>query len=167
MSNLDDFRADVRAAFGKMDGHLEAVDARLESVDRRLEAVDRRLEAIDARFDAVDAQFQAVDGRFQAVDDRFAEVVRGIAADGERTRQYVAEESARTRRHFDIRVEQILAERNLVLDQSSAVERRPIQLTATNAAAHTGFERQLDDHESRLRRLEEAAESDAKADSES
>ena len=59
------------------------------------------------RFKGVDERFKEVDERFNQVDNQFVELRQQIAAEGEKTR-----------RHFDIAIEQIKAERNLALHPS-------------------------------------------------
>jgi len=83
-------------------------------------------------FEQVDQRFQQVDQRFEQVDQRFEQVQRQFA---ELSAQ-IATEAQNTRRHFDMAVEQMKAERNVVLDQSLAARER------------------LDDHERRITRLE-------------
>lgn len=84
--------------------------------------MDRQFEGVTRQFEGVARQFQGVARQFEAVDSRFDEVLA-----------FIASESEKTRRHFDIAVDQIKSERNLV---------------AT-----------LDDHEVRLSRLERTEES--------
>ncbi len=110
--------------------------------------MDRQFEGVARQFESVARQFEAVDRRFEAVDRRFEEVLALIAS-----------ESEKTRRHFDIVVEQVKSERNLALDKTIAADERTGRLTAANAADHVGFQASLDDHEVRLSRLERKEES--------
>lgn len=80
---------------------------------------------VDQRFEQVDQRFEQVDQRFEQVQRQFAELSAQIAT-----------EAQNTRRHFDMAVEQMKAERNVVLDQSLAARER------------------LDDHERRITKLE-------------
>ena len=89
------------------------------------ELVDQRFQQVDQRFEQVDQRFEQVDQRFEQVQRQFAELSAQIAT-----------EAQNTRRHFDMAVEQMKAERNVVLDQSLAARER------------------LDDHERRITRLE-------------
>ena len=65
------------------------------------------------RFKQFDERFAQVDERFAQVDNQFVELRQQIAAEGEKTR-----------RHFDIAVEQMKAERNLALDVTKATDER-------------------------------------------
>ena len=71
------------------------------------------------------ALFEQVDKRFEQVDKRFDDLSAQIAAEREESR-----------RHFAIAIEQMKAERNLVLDQSR------------------GNAERLDNHEKRISALE-------------
>ena len=115
-----------------VDRRFDEIDRRFEVVDRRFDAVDRRFEQVDQRFEQVDHRFEQVDHRFQQVDERFEIVIKGIAAEGDRTR-----------RHFDIVVEQMKAEFNLMWDKWRALEQQLLRLTATNATEHAGFDRRI------------------------
>jgi hypothetical protein len=77
----------------------------------------------------------------------------------EETRAFITTEGEKTRRHFDMVVEQIKSERNLALDKAIAADERTGRMTATNAADHVGFQARLDDHELRLTRLERKEDS--------
>ncbi len=96
-----------------------------------------------------------MDGRFEQVDQRFDQLERRFAAESERIRQHVEAEGEKTRRYFDVVAEQMKAERNLSLDQSKAASDGVARLSASNAAEHSAFAQRLDDHERRLRQLEE------------
>jgi hypothetical protein len=98
---------------------------------------------VDERFEQVDARFEQVDARFEQVDDRFRQLEQLILAEGEKTR-----------RHFDVAVEQMKAERNLWLDKAMATDQQLLRLLASNATDHVRFETQLNDHERRLLALE-------------
>lgn len=145
---LDDLRGDMTRQF-------EAVGRQFEQIGQRFEAVDRRFEAVDQRFEAVDQRFDAVDRRFDAVDRRFEEVLSVIRSLFDQTHRFVVEEGERTRRYFDVVVEQIKSERNLAIDKAMAVDERTGRLTASNAADHVEFSVRLDAHEIRLTRLEQ------------
>src|SRR5688572_27731757 len=95
------------------------------------------------RFTQVDERFARVDERFAQVDNQFVELRQQIAAEGEKTR-----------RHFDIAVEQMKAERNLALDVTKATDERLARMSASNTVEHAAFEAQLQDHENRLTKLE-------------
>jgi chromosome segregation ATPase len=95
------------------------------TIDKRFESNDARLNSMNARFDAMDARFDAMDARFQRVDEEFVKVRAQIKAEGETTR-----------RHFEIMVEKITDS---------------VKIVAEAAAHHTA---RLDDHETRLQRLE-------------
>ena len=113
---------------------------------------------MDRRFEAVDERLETIDRRFDAVDRRFEEMLAFIISESEKTRQSVVEESERTRRHFDVVVEQVKTERNLALDKAIAADERVGRLTATNAEDHVDFAARLDDHDVRLARLERKEE---------
>ena len=106
-----------------------------------LESISGQLAALSA---SVDARFQQVDKRFELVDEQFIQLRQQIAAEGETTR-----------RHFDIAVEHMKAERNLALDVTRATDQRLIRMSASNTVEHAAFEAQLRDHEKRLTKLEE------------
>ena len=95
------------------------------------------------RFKQVDDRFARVDERFNQMNNQFVELRQQIAAEGEKTR-----------RHFDIAVEQMKAERNLALDVTKATDERLVRMSASNTVEHAGFEAQLRDHENRLTKLE-------------
>jgi hypothetical protein len=84
-----------------------------------------------------------MDRRFEQVDRRF-----------ERLEQQVSAEGVATRRHFDIVVEKIIAERNLALDQSTAAQEQVNRLRASNASDHVSIENRLDVHERQISKLE-------------
>ncbi len=79
----------------------------------RVGGLERRLDILS---ESVDRRFDQVDERFDQVDN----VLKEIAAEGQRTRRHVDEaiaaEGERTRRHFDVVAEQMKSERNLALD---------------------------------------------------
>ena len=102
-----------------------------------------RFTQVDERFARVDERFAQVDERFNQVDNQFVELRQQIAAEGEKTR-----------RHFDIAVEQMKAERNLALDVTKATDERLARMGASNTVEHAGFDAQLRDHENRLTKLE-------------
>ena len=102
---------------------------------------------MDEQFRQVNQRFQQVDGRFQQVDERFQQVI-------EQLELKIISEGERTRRHFDVVAERMIAERNLVLDHSLATAERLTTLEASNAADHGRFERRLDNHDGRLTALE-------------
>ena len=102
------------------------------SMDRRFERVDRRFKAVDRRFKTVDRRFDAVDRRFDAVDRRFDAVDREIA----RVRDEVKRSAEETRRHFDVVAERL---------------RDEIRFIAEGHALHS---QRLDQHETRIERLE-------------
>jgi len=89
-----------------------------------MEVSELRHEMI-ALFEQVDKRFEQVDKRFEQVDKRFDDLSAQIAAEREESR-----------RHFAIAIEQMKAERNLVLDQSR------------------GNAERLDNHEKRISALE-------------
>ena len=70
-------------------------------------------------------------------------------------------EGETTRRHFDVVAEKMTSERNLALDRSLATAQQLVELTASNARDHVGFERRLDDHDRRLDSVE-ARDADSK-----
>ena len=95
----------------EMNVRFEQVDERFKQVDERFKQVDERFKQVDERFKHVDERFKHVDERFNQVDKQFVELRQQIAAEGEKTR-----------RHFDIAVEQMKAERNLALDVTKATD---------------------------------------------
>ena len=145
---------DMNRRFEQVDRRFEQVDRRFDQVDRRFEQVDQRFEQVDQRFEQVDQRFEQVDQRFELVDHRFVELSGQIRAQAEEFMRLVLAEGEKTRRHFDVVAEQMKAERNLALDQSTAAMQQTGQLSSSNAAAHAEFERRLDDHEARILRIE-------------
>jgi tetrahydromethanopterin S-methyltransferase subunit G len=130
-----------------MEETLDTVAAKLNQLSR---SVDERFSQVDQRFSQVDERFAQVDERFEQIDRRFEHVLSEIAAEAERTR-----------RHFDVVAEKLIAERNLALDRSIATAEQVARLAASNAADHIVFERRLDDHETRLTDLESRKPRDA------
>jgi len=113
---------------------------------------------MNVRFEQVDERFKQIDDRFKQVDQRFVELKTDIegrfAHVSNELRQHIAAEGEKTRRHFDIAVEQMKSERNLVLDLTKATDQGLVRMSASNSVEHAGFEAQLQDHEVRLRKLE-------------
>jgi DNA anti-recombination protein RmuC len=94
-----------------------------KSLGERFEQIDQQFAQVYQRFEQVDQRFEQVDQRFERVDERFDTLANEIRTEGERTR-----------RHFNVVVEQIKAERNLVLDlwprpEISTGSNSPIRLT--------------------------------------
>jgi hypothetical protein len=118
---------------------MELSDFAAEMNDR-FQQVDERFKQVDQRF--VDLKTE-MNGRFTQVNNQFIELQQQIAGEGEKTR-----------RHFDIAVEHMKAERNLALDATKATDERLVRTSASNAVEHAGFEAQLQDHENRLTKLE-------------
>jgi hypothetical protein len=94
-------------------------------------------------FEQVNQQFEQVNQRFEQVDKRFEALEKQVAAEGEKTR-----------RHFDVVAEQMKAERNLVLDKGIATSDELTKFRASQGAEHTPLEKRLDNHEQRLKNLE-------------
>jgi uncharacterized protein (DUF3084 family) len=140
----------VDQRFGRVDQRFGQVDQRFEQIDRRFEQIDERFEQIDRRFEQIDQRFEQIDQRFEQIDQRFEQIDQRF--DG--IQQLILSESEKTRRHFDVAVEQIKSERNLSIDKSIATEEHLTQFRVSNAADHIIFEKRLDDHEHRLKLLE-------------
>lgn len=134
---LTDLKNEIDAGFAE-------TRTRFDEVGARFVQVDARLAQIDARFDKIDARFAEVDARFDKVDARFDSMERRIVAEGEITR-----------RHFDIVAEAIRAEVRLGLEKAIAIGERIDRRLAENESAHRTYERALDNHEVRLRTLEQ------------
>jgi hypothetical protein len=105
-----------------------------------LETVAATLSTLQTTFEE---QFKEVREQFKHVDEQFKDVHERIRA-----------ESEESRRHFEMLVEQMKAERNLVLDGSLANTAELGQLRQSHLADHTLFEQTLADHEERLTQLE-------------
>jgi hypothetical protein len=118
------------------------MNIRFKHVDERFEHVDERFKHVDERFTQVDERLAQIDERFNQVDNQFRELREQIVSEGEKTR-----------RHFDIAVEQMKAERNLALDLSKATDERLAKMSASHVVEHAAFEAQLQDHENRLNKL--------------
>jgi len=140
----------VDARFEAADARFEAADARFETVNARFDAVDVRFEAVDARFDAVDVRFEAVDARFDAVDVQFEAVDARFDAIEAR----IQGEHETTRRHFDIRAEQMLTQLKLYSEHSAAMLQRIDAIHAENVQDHANFMRIFDNHEVRITSVE-------------
>lgn len=121
---------------------LETVTAKLSTLEAK---VDEQFKRVDEQFKRVDEQFKHVDEQFKHVHEQFKHVDERIRAEGEETR-----------RHFNVVVEQMKAERNLVLDAGLANTAELGHLRQSQAADHTLFEQTLADHEVRLSQLEKA-----------
>jgi chromosome segregation ATPase len=118
---------------------LEArIDDLSERLDRHSEQAQARFEQIDARFEQIDARFAQVDVRLGDMEAQFRNVLEHVSAEGERTRRY-----------FDVVVEQVRAERNLVIDATHALDSRLSSLETTNASDHAQFDRRLSTLEAR------------------
>ena len=100
---LDDMRRELSGRFDGIDEFLGGVDQRLGHVDQRVGEVDQRLGGVDQRLGGVDQQLQGVDRRFDGVDQRFDRI----------DRRFLALE-AELRRHFDVLIEQIRHELQVV-----------------------------------------------------
>ena len=112
-------------------------------MDRQFVEVAEHFKDVRKQFEWVDLRFKEVDQRFERIDRRFEEMIALILSEGDRTR-----------RHFDVVVEQLTSERNLSIDKATAVDERVGRLTAANAADHVEFGARLDNHEQRLTDLE-------------
>ena len=97
-----------------------------------------------------------MEGKFAAVDERFEQVDGTL----QELRLLVKSESEATRQHFDVVVEKIVSERNLVLDRSMATAEQLVGLIASNSADHVRFDRRLDDHGRRLEKIEQGRSAD-------
>ena len=148
-TEMDSLFAAVNERFEQVNEQFEQVDKRFEQVDRRFEQVDRRFEQVDRRFEQVDQQFERIDQRFERVDRTLEELRVLMKSEGEATR-----------RHFDVVAEKMVSERNLALDRSMATAQQLVSLTASNATDHVRFERQLDDHDRRLEKIEKGRSAD-------
>jgi len=99
-----------------------------------------------ALFAQVDGRFAQIDNRFAQVDDRFAQVDARFALLEAR----IIEEGQKTRRHFDVVLEDIRTELREVAASASAAHAR----LEANRSEHETFTGVLDDHELRLKSLE-------------
>lgn len=102
---------------------------------------------MDQRFDEIARQCTATRTDIEEIRQHVTATKTGLL-------QHITAEGERTRRHFDVVAEQMKAERNLSIDQSSAASQQVARLTAANAADHVAFENRLGDHERRLDQLE-------------
>ena len=92
--------------------------------------------SMDGRFTKVDERFATIDNRFAQIDQRFDEVDRRFVQLEASLREEIRTTAAETRRHFDVVAEDLKAS---------------IRSIAEGYGHHAAV---LDDHESRLRRLE-------------
>ena len=53
MSEISEFRDEMREALGQINRRFDSMDQRLDSVDQRLDAMNQRLDSIDRRFDSL------------------------------------------------------------------------------------------------------------------
>jgi hypothetical protein len=123
-----------------VDSDGDSMKATLQTVVATLSTLQT---AVEEQFKEVREQFKHVDEQFKHVDEQFKDVHERIRA-----------ESEESRRHFEMLVEQMKAERNLVLDGSLANTAELRQLRQSHLADHTLFEQTLADHEERLTQLE-------------
>src|SRR3954453_9923485 len=79
---------------------------------------------------------EAVDERFEAIERRFEEMLALIFSESEKTRLAVLEDGERTRRHFDVVVNQRSPSEALALGKAIAADERAGRLTATHVADH-------------------------------
>jgi hypothetical protein len=97
-----------------------------------------------AGFEGIDERFAEVDERFVRIDERFTRIDERITAEGIAIRRYIDEritaEGETTRRHFDVVAEDL---------------RDMIRIIAEGTPHDT---QRLDDHETRLTRLEKRRE---------
>ena len=121
--------------------------------------VHERFAQVDAQFVQVDARFAQVDARFVQVDARFESLQQEMHLRFAVVEQRIREEGDITRRHFDVVAEQFRTEVRLTLDRSMATADEVAILTALNATDHAGFVRVIDDHETRLRTVEQLPKS--------
>ena len=128
-------------------------------VHERFAQVDAQFVQVDARFAQVDARFAQVDARFVQVDARFESLQQEMHLRFAVVEQRIREEGDITRRHFDVVAEQFRTEVRLTLDRSMATADEVAILTALNATDHAGFVRVIDDHETRLRTVEQLPKS--------
>ena len=103
----------------------------------------------------MDAGFERVDRRFEKVDEEFKAVRAEIKASEEATRRHVDGSAEATRRHFDIVAEQLKTEMSLGYEKFDAMQQHIGELIATNAQEHAVFARIFDNHEIRIKVLEE------------
>jgi chromosome segregation ATPase len=130
MSYGEPMEEDVAQAFKKVHTHLARHDNEFETLGvmlvEQFRNIDRRFEQIDRRFEQIDRRFEHIDRRFEGVDERFETLADEIA---DRL-------SADMRRYFEIYSEQMRS-----------------FMAAFNEKL-TGQQEKVQDHESRISRLE-------------
>ena len=56
MSEISEFRDEMREALGQINRRFDSVGQRLDSVDQRLDSVDQRLDSMDKRMDSLEKE---------------------------------------------------------------------------------------------------------------
>jgi chromosome segregation ATPase len=103
-----------------------------KKVDRAFARSDDKFATIDDRFATIDDRFATIDAKFAKIDDEFTKVHAEFAT----LRLQMKAEGETTRRHFDVMVEKITDSVKIVAE----------------ATLHNTS--RLDNHETRLKRLE-------------
>jgi len=127
-----------------IDERFDAVDERFNAVDERFNAVDEQFAEFRERFAAVDQRFEAVDRRFDGIDQRVDSLERRVTIEGETSR-----------RHMDVIAEELKGLLCLSLDRQMATVQQITGLAAAHAANHVVYTVAIQDHETRLRILEQ------------
>lgn len=96
-------------------------------------------QSIGKGLDGVDTRLEGHDKRFVAIETR------------------ITDESAATRRYFDVVAEGLRADMKGVIDKTTATGEKVDRLIASNAIEHAAFLDALPDHEVRITRLETAS----------
>lgn len=118
-------------------------------MDRQFGAVNQHFRAIDERFSAIDERFNTIDERVSAIDRRFADVDRRFTE----LERRIADEGARTRRHFDVVADQLRSDTALLAETVAAIHRDQVAGRSEQGTLLSA----LSDHELRLRALERHA----------
>ncbi len=106
MSEITEFRKEVRELFGEMSQNFAAIDPKFEEVDRKFDSIDKRFDKMDQRFDKMDQRFDKMDQRIDALDrkidyidrkydERCDRIVEGIAKELRSTIGILASEDKR------------------------------------------------------------------------
>jgi cell wall assembly regulator SMI1 len=109
---------------------------------------------VDSGGDSMDATLQTVAATLSTLKADVEEQFRQVREQFKRVDEQIRAEGDRTRRHFEVLMEHMKAERNLALDVGLANTTEHGNLRQSHAADRSLFENALADHEERLSRLE-------------
>ena len=124
--------------------------AGFQSIRDRFDGVDDRFDGVNARFDRMDARFAGVDVRLARVEEHLVE----HDARFESVETRVANSEADTRRHFVIVADSLRADLKVVIDETTATDKKLDRLSTSNAIEHAAILEAVTDHEVRITAIE-------------